>query len=789
MNHYTIGSLVILALCTLYSLHRLPAVGDRCSALLETGWWADQQALVWQPQGCTLKQYKPPDVRKCLETTTTVLLFAGDSSVRNKFFAMARAVDPKFTPPNEKAHEDIDLPWPPTADNSSSSPSPAAAGALPAVRFLWDPYLNRTDTHDALNSDHVIAVVGSGLWYLRNRAEGSGGIEAWRAAIDKISGKRNVYVSPVPPTVPALLSPERRATLDAESIHWMNEYMSTSATAHLQVFASWNRMALPGETADGLHYSDRVEDRAIGVLLNRVCNKAIVPAHAPFRTTCCFAYPRPRWLVVGAALVTCIGIPVLLYMQVHSSSSSSSKMPSIETLRQMLVFGAILLLMYVCDRTPVFDKLQKRFVAWVFWALVGASTAWGAATWGEDGKGGGGEFLGRAQTDEWKGWMQLVILAYHLMNASTVSGIYNPVRVLVAMYLFMTGYGHCFYFHKKADFGLRRLTAVLLRTNVLAVGLAYTMGTSYMDYYFAPLSSVWVLVVWLTMRVAPQANRTHFVWLKIAVSAAAAKLANDWWHLWPFGLLNRLGVSWSQREWEFRFGTDIFIVYVGMATAIVVLHHGSQLQAHARWPQMKRWATLASVLGLLWYAVFELTRADKFAYNAWHPYVSAVPVLGFVVLRNSSEHLRSHSSSAFRFVGLISLELFIAQFHLFLAADTKAVLVLADSRLWFVNLALVCVVFFVMCQLLANASTAICAWLMVVRSEKQQQQQRGAAADAAIPMTELPIVEPTNARLGSRHDALDRLASGPPIAARLFDSLAARWAVGLSVLVFINWMY
>ncbi|KAJ2399483.1 hypothetical protein GGI23_002631, partial [Coemansia sp. RSA 2559] len=634
---------------------------------------------------------------------------------------------------------------------------------------------------------HVIAVVGSGLWYLRNRAEGSGGIEAWRAAIDRVSGKSNVYVSPVPPIVPALLSPERRATLDAESIRWMNEYMGSGATPQLQLFASWSRMALPAETADGLHYSDRVEDRAIGVLLNRLCNKATVPAHAPFRTTCCFAYPRPRWLVAGAALATCIGIPALLYMQVRSGSS---RMPSVATLRQMLVFGAVLLLMYVCDRTPVFDKLQKRFVAWVFWALVGAGTAWGAATWGGDGK-GGAEFLGRAQTDEWKGWMQLVILAYHLMNASAVPGIYNPVRVLVAMYLFMTGYGHCFYFHKKADFGLRRLTAVLLRTNVLAVALAYTMGTSYMDYYFAPLSSAWVLAVWLTMRVAPQANRTHFVWLKIALSAAAAKLANDWWHLWPFGLLGRLGVAWSQREWEFRFGTDIFIVYVGMATAIVVLHHGPQLQAHARWPQMKRWAVLAAVLGLLWYAAFELTRADKYAYNAWHPYVSAVPVLSFVVLRNSSEHLRSHSSSAFRFVGLISLELFIAQFHLFLAADTKAVLVLADSRLWFVNLALVGIVFFAMCQLLANASTAICAWLMAVRSAEDKQQPGAAAsADAAIPMTVLPVVEPTAARQGRSHaDALDRLASGPPIAARLFDSLAARWAVGLSVLVFINWVY
>ncbi len=58
------------------------------------------------------------------------------------------------------------------------------------------------------------------------------------------------------------------------------------------------------------------------------------------------------------------------------------------------------------------------------------------------------------------GWMQLVILIYHMTGASQVLPIYMHVRVLVSSYIFLNGYGHFFYTWLKGDTSLYRFFQV-----------------------------------------------------------------------------------------------------------------------------------------------------------------------------------------------------------------------------------------------------------------------------------------------------------------------------------------
>lgn len=123
--------------------------------------------------------------------------------------------------------------------------------------------------------------------------------------------------------------------------------------------------------------------------------------------------------------------------------------------------GLITIYFFLCDRTIFFMKENKYFTHLNFFLPIAYVFAIGLFFTEESNE---TQVLHRDQTDEWKGWMQLVILTYHMTGASQVLPIYMNIRLLVSGYLFLSGYGHFTYFWNKGDLGLHRLWEVISRT-------------------------------------------------------------------------------------------------------------------------------------------------------------------------------------------------------------------------------------------------------------------------------------------------------------------------------------
>ncbi|XP_026531461.1 N-acetylneuraminate 9-O-acetyltransferase isoform X4 [Notechis scutatus] len=304
--------------------------------------------------------------------------------------------------------------------------------------------------------------------------------------------------------------------------------------------------------------------------------------------------------------------------------------------------------------------------------------------------------LNREQTDEWKGWMQLVILIYHISGASTFLPVYMHIRVLVAAYLFQTGYGHFSYFWIKGDFGICRVCQVLFRLNFLVVVLCIVMDRSYQFYYFVPLVTFWFLIIYVTLALWPQiilkkANgsffwhsslllKLGFLFVCIYFLAYSEDLFEKVFSIWPLSMFFEL--NGSIYEWWFRWKLDRYVVFHGMLFAFIYLTFQkrqvlSEGKGEPLFPtKVSNIFLFISVVFFLTYSIWASSCKNKTECNEMHPSVSVVQILAFILIRNIPGYARSVYSSFFAWFGRISLELFICQYHIWLAADTKGILVL-----------------------------------------------------------------------------------------------------------------
>ncbi|KAG7270028.1 hypothetical protein CRUP_008624 [Coryphaenoides rupestris] len=684
-NAKRLACAVVAVLLLCHTASRCYGGADTCDWLLSSGRYLGEN--VWQPYGCMMHKYKSTDSKSCL--TDKRVAFLGDSRIRQLFYAFVRIIDPECKEDRIK-HEDI-----PFHDDASSV-------------NVWSIKLHR----------------GSSETLQQYRLN----LTAMATPLERLAEDGEVYWVLQDPVNEAALS-EGRKMITNRQLELYNQAAAAALNGsgrdpgdRVKLLAATRLAAMEtiGQSADGLHLPDSTRNVGAMVLMNAVCNKHTRPIDG----SCC-QRPRPPSPLQKLAACVFLGSALAL-LALHGLGYSRRRyhphprprpvppdadVESLEerkpatvpvtgplggataALRALCRMGIIMAYFYLCDRADAFMKEQKHYTHATFFVPLVYVFVLGLF-FSESSK--ETKVLNREQTDEWKGWMQLVILIYHISGASAFIPVYMHVRVLVAAYLFQTGYGHFSFFWLKGDFGLYRVCQVLFRLNFLVLVLCVVMDRPYQFYYFVPLVTVWFVIIYATLALWPQvlqkkANGSG-MWhlgvltkllcllLFICYFANSEGFFQSLFSMWPVSKLFEL--NGSIHEWWFRWKLDRFAVIHGMLFAFVYLvlqkcQGLSEGRGEALFSaRVSNLLLFLSVVSFMTYSIWASSCKNKTECNEMHPYISVVQILSFILIRNIPGYARSVYSSFFAWFGKISLELFICQYHIWLAADTKGVLVL-----------------------------------------------------------------------------------------------------------------
>ena len=194
----------------------------------------------------------------------------------------------------------------------------------------------------------------------------------------------------------------------------------------------------------------------------------------------------------------------------------SALLASRTLLRAWAEFGMILAIFYFADRTGAIPDSEKRYDRDLFLALFLSLGGYG--WWTALSKSKSHAPLNREQTEEWKGWMQVLFLLYHYFKAAEM---YNAIRLFIAAYVWMTGFGNFSYYYVRKDFGVPRFMQMMWRLNFFVFFACLVMNNDYMLYYICPMHTLFTLFVYFSLLVYKDHNdKTPVLLVKVAFCLA-----------------------------------------------------------------------------------------------------------------------------------------------------------------------------------------------------------------------------------------------------------------------------
>ncbi|XP_064602906.1 N-acetylneuraminate 9-O-acetyltransferase-like isoform X2 [Liolophura sinensis] len=641
--------------------------------------------------------YQSSDVRDCLshkatDKRNTSLLFIGDSQARDLFTSMVAFVKPDYVVPEDTKSAAL------TDNILGVDFEYRSAKSINELRLEYKVLTERS------NFAPNLVVHGMG-WQNERKLDGGLDEESmeanWTLALPTIEKACQNTLC-----LWMLLETQTKATsAELGSLHLSKEetlYNNLSKKFLDRAHVTFWMSALKIANFKASDHSKAVYLKS-QLLWNWHCNRDL---HSKLHT--CFTGGNEKKslftfltpvVVILFIIYECVSVYIRRCWLGNTTDSDQAKKMGhkLELLGSIIKLGLIMAYFHLCDREDV-DWIIKEvkqyshlrfFISLSLVALAGFLTLK---------KSDDVSLLHRQQTEEWKGWMQLVILVYHFTGASKVLPIYFVVRLLVTSYLFLNGYGQFTFFFLKGDFGVKRVLQTFIRLNLLVLLLCVVMNRAYQFYYFVPLVSFWFVVIYTTMAMYP----------KITTSLIESKQNQGYWYagmgsklvvltivitllyvcktgfdcLFSIPVLARMFVlDDSVHEWRFRWQLDRYSVVCGMfcALAYQYMKRNHLIQESADKPLFSvRFTRLIIAMALAVmaaYPAFALLCPDKYRCNEIYPYFGYLPVLSFVLLRNTHPTIRSSYSTLFAWFGKISLELFISQYHIWLADDTHKILV------------------------------------------------------------------------------------------------------------------
>ena len=222
------------------------------------------------------------------------------------------------------------------------------------------------------------------------------------------------------------------------------------------------------------------------------------------------------------------------------------------------------------------------------------------------------------------------------------------------------------------------------RLNFLVTCICVATSNEYMLYYICAMHSYWFISVYAFMAIFRSWNTNS---MKMAVKFGVYFLCNC--VIFEISVVrdNIFRPLWLilqyhdprfplMHEWSFRAGLDHWACFFGMLCAYNYPHF-EKLMAYLDSPEKTKRKFILKLIMLLgtmcvlvmWYS--QVMEKDKFAYNTLHPYTSMLPVVCFIIIRNSFSILRQYYVEMFAWLGKITLETYLSQLHIYLQSNAK----------------------------------------------------------------------------------------------------------------------